>query len=80
MAKLNQLSRNTSFGDYVTIAEIFNQRHKAKDQATVSTSYVGKVIRKERPATPGTIAEEVSEIAQIYFQSKQQMKRELIAA
>lgn len=78
MAKLNQLLRNTYFGDYVTIAEIFNNRHKNK--ATVSTSYVGKVIRKERPAAPGTVAEEVLEIAKTYFESKQQMKRELIAA
>lgn len=80
MAKLNQLSRSTCFGDYVTIAEIFNKRHKSKDRLTVSVSYVGKLIRKERPATPGTIAEEVIQIANTYFQSKLQMKRELIAA
>lgn len=79
MANLNQLISAISFGDYIVISQIFNERHK-NNGTTVSSSYVGKIVRQERPATPGTAAQEVLEIAQSYLTSKQQLKRTLIAA
>jgi hypothetical protein len=80
MVNLSQLFKNAEFGDYRVISEIYNDRHKATDKATISSSYVGKLIRKDRIVSPGTAAEEVIEIAQKYLESKKQMKLQLIAA
>ncbi len=80
MVNLSQLFKDTEFGDYRVISEIYNDRHKTGDKATITSSYVGKLIRKDRNVSPGTAAEEVIEIAQRYLESKKQLKRELIAA
>jgi len=80
MVNLRELFKNADFGDYKIISDIYNSRHKQVDKATITSSYVGKLIRQDRSASPGTAAEEVVEIAQKYLQNKQQMKRELIAA
>ena len=80
MAKLEQISKKADFGDYVTISQIFNERHKKLDGETISSSYVGKILRNERQALPGTIASEIVSIAEKYLSQKFKIRKELIAA
>jgi hypothetical protein len=80
MRKPSQLKKlDLEVGDCSRIQEIFNERNKEKGQK-VSLSYVYLITIGKRPATPGTIAQDVQEIAQKYLESKKQIKRELIAA
>lgn len=73
---LKKLLRN---GDYTLIAELFKERHEtAGDYRTVSSKYVQMVIEGERPATPGTAAEEIMLIAQKYLEHKRNFIDELL--
>lgn len=80
MRKAKHLTKEfLQVGDRSRIMEIYNERHK-KDGATISLSYVYLITEGKRPATPGTAAQEVVEIAKTYLENKQRMKRDLIAA
>lgn len=78
MSKQLELS-DPDFGDCKIIASIYNDRHE-KHGLTVSSSYVSKILKGDRPASPGTAAQEILEIATKYITTKNKCKRELIAA
>jgi len=79
MANPSKLFSSVDFGDYPIIAEIYNSRHKNEGE-TITSSYVGKVLRGERPGSPGTAAEEIQEIAITYLSNKMTIKRQLMIA
>lgn len=74
MAKTTEIRRLIRRGDFPVIAEIFNKRHEDTDHRTISSSYVGKLIRGERT---GSISQEIHEIAHLYIEKKEEFETEL---
>jgi hypothetical protein len=77
----NELKKLVRYGDYSLIAELYKEKHDLLgDYRTVSSKYVEMVISGERPASPGTAAQEIMEIAQKYLEHKRNFIDELLTA
>lgn len=75
MAKLTELLRDRSTsGDYGIIARLYNEKHRRINGETISSSYVGKILRGERN-TESDSAREVMEITKKYLLKKRRMEK-----
>jgi hypothetical protein len=81
MSISEDLKKLVRYGDYSLIAELYKEKHELLgDYRTVSSQYVEMVIKGERPASPGTAAEEVLEISIKYLEHKRNFIDELLTA
>ena len=74
-----ELKKLIRIGDYTLIAEMYKERHVVlEDYRTISSKYVQMVIEGDRPASPGTAAEEIMMIATKYLEHKRNFIDELL--
>lgn len=68
---MRNLRKKTVFGDYADIARIYSNIPSAKRSSarknTVTSAYVGMVLKGKRPCRPNTRAHTIMLIAQQYY-------------
>lgn len=82
MSISDELKKQITAGDYTLIAEMYAERHQLgndPDYRTVTSKYVEMVISGERPASPGTAAEEIMLIANYYLENKAQFRDQILS-